>query len=260
VNGAIKLLAPAPNAKQIADVLALVQDADGVELKLTVEDNEQHSAITSLDIDVLDGEIRQVVFFDTPDLKLNRKGIIVRARRARKGGDTVIKLRPVVPAEIPSDLREFSGFKLEVDAMPGSLVCSGSLKGTVDNADVKVVLRAARPIRKLFSREQRKFYEAHAPKGIDLDSLTALGPINSLKLKFAPPNFRRMLVAEMWFYPDGSRILELSTKCKPQEAFHVVAETRAFLSGLGISLTGKQQAKTRRALEHFTRLRTNKAA
>jgi hypothetical protein len=260
VNGAIKLLPAHPNTKQIADVLALVEDADGVELKLTVEDNDQRSALTSLDIDLLDGEIRQVVFFDTPDLKLNRKGIIVRARRTRKGGDTVVKLRPVVPAEIPSDLREFSGFKLEVDAMPGSLVCSGSLKGTVDNGDVKVVLRAARPIRKLFSREQRNFYKAHAPKGIDLDSLTALGPINSLKLKVVPPKFRRMLVAEMWFYPDGSRILELSTKCSPQEAFHVVAETRAFLSGLGISLTGKQQAKTRRALEHFSRLHTSKAA
>jgi len=43
-------------------------------------------------------------------------------------------------------------------------------------------------------------------------------------------------------------------------AFHVVAETRAFLAGHGISLTGKQQAKTRRALEHFSRLHTSKAA
>ena len=33
----------------------------------------------------------------------------------------------------------------------------------------------------------------------------------------------------MWLYPDGSRILELSTKCAPAEAFQVAAETRAFL-------------------------------
>ena len=37
-------------------------------------------------------------------------------------------------------------------------------------------------------------------------------------------------MAELWFYPDGSRILELSTKCKPEEAFDVAARTRAYLS------------------------------
>ena len=47
-----------------------------------------------LDMDVLKAEIRQVVFFDTPDLRLSRAGVIVRARRTRKGGDAVIKLRP----------------------------------------------------------------------------------------------------------------------------------------------------------------------
>jgi hypothetical protein len=57
----------------------------------------------------------------------------------------------------------------------------------------------------------------------------------------------------MWLYPDGSRILELSTKCEPAEAFDVAAETRAFLSSRGIDLAGKQQTKTRTALEYFVK-------
>jgi adenylate cyclase class IV len=97
-----------PNAQQIADVLDLLKDTDSVELKLTVPDTDQRSAVMSLDMDVLDAEIRQVVFFDTPDLKLNRSGMIVRVRRIRRGGDTVIKLRPVVPTELPTDLRHYS--------------------------------------------------------------------------------------------------------------------------------------------------------
>ena len=59
------------------------------------------------------------------------------------------------------------------------------------------------------------------------------------------------LVAEMWLYPDGARILELSTKCAPGEAFQVVAESRAFLHGRGIDVSGSQQTKTRTALEFF---------
>ena len=73
-----------------------------------------------------------------------------------------------------------------------------------------------------------------------------------LKLKFSPKGFARKLVAEMWLYPDDSRILELSTKCLPDEAFQIAAETRAFLAQRGIDLSGEQQTKTRRALEFFS--------
>ena len=60
-------------------------------------------------------------------------------------------------------------------------------------------------------------------------------------------------MAELWLYPDGERILELSTKCLPGEAFQVAAETRAFLADRGVDLYGEQQTKTRTALEFFSR-------
>ena len=58
-------------------------------------------------------------------------------------------------------------------------------------------------------------------------------------------------MAEVWFYPDGSRILELSTKCAPSETFAVAAETRAYLISQGVSLAGEQQTKTKTALEFY---------
>ena len=73
-----------------------------------------------------------------------------------------------------------------------------------------------------------------------------------LKLRTTPPEFARRLVTEVWFYPDGSRILELSTKCAPPDAFTVVAETRAFLGECGIDTTGEQHTKTKQALEFFS--------
>jgi hypothetical protein len=88
---------------------------------------------------------------------------------------------------------------------------------------------------------------------VELDDLSVLGPIFVLKLKFAPRGFDRRLVAELWLYPDGSRILELSTKCRPEEAFQVAAESKAFLAEHGVDLGAEQQTKTKTALEFFSR-------
>jgi hypothetical protein len=238
---------------QLAELLDLVRAADSVELKLTVPESDQRSAVGALGMDPIEAQIRQVFFFDTPDLALNQAGVVVRARRVqRKGDDSVVKLRPVVPAELPAKLRRSPAFGVEVDAMPGGFVCSGSLKHALGAGHVKEALAGARPVRKLFSKEQRAFFTTHAPAGVELDELTVLGPIFVLKLKYSPEGFDRRLVAEMWLYPDDSRILELSTKCPPPDAILAAAETRAFLGQRGIDLSGEQQTKTRRALEYFT--------
>ena len=241
--------------EQLAEVLELTKGADSVELKLTVPDSEHRSTVRALGIDPLDVQMRQVFFFDTPDLKLNAHGLVVRARRVQgKGDDSVVKLRPVVPSELSPKLRKSPNFGVEVDAMPGGFVCSASLKAQWGAGSVKPVLAGARSIRKVFTREQRDFFAANAPKGHTLDNLVPLGPINVLKLRFVPKAFPRKMVAELWFYPNGSRILELSTKCQPGEAFQVAAEARAFLSESGVDLSGQQETKTRTALEHFSKV------
>jgi len=238
---------------ELGRLLTLLKGADSAELKLTIPDSVQRSAVTVLGMDPLEAQIRQVFFFDTPDLTLNKQGVVVRARRVQqKGDDSVVKLRPVVPDDLPSGLRKSKNLVVEVDAMPGGYVCSASLKGA-PGSGVKAVATGDRPIRKLFSKEQQEFFTAHAPEGVQLDDLSILGPINLMKLKFSPSGYDRKLVAELWLYPDGSRILELSTKCAPTEAFDVAAEARAFLASQGIDLTGEQQTKTKTALDFFSR-------
>jgi hypothetical protein len=240
--------------EDLQQVLALLKGADSAELKLTVPDSARRSTVAALGMDPLEAQIRQVYFFDTPELALNRHGVVVRARRVQqKADDSVVKLRPVVPGELPSGLRESKNLVVEVDAMPGGYVCSASVKGAPGVGGVKAVAAGDRAIRKLFSKEQRAFYAAHAPEGLGLDDLSILGPINLMKLKFVPGDYGRRLVAELWLYPDGSRILELSTKCAPNEAFQVAVETRAFLERQGVDLTGEQQTKTKTALEFFSR-------
>jgi hypothetical protein len=165
----------------------------------------------------------------------------------------VVKLRPVVPDELPSKLRSSPMLTVEVDAMPGAYVCSASLKGVVKEGGVKAAVAGEKPLRKLFSKEQRAFYAEHAPAGTAIDDLAILGPIFVLKLKSAPGERGRRLVTELWLYPDGSRILELSTRCGTAEAFQAATESRAFLVESGIDLSGEQQTKTRKALDFFSK-------
>jgi hypothetical protein len=239
---------------QLQEIVGLLRDADSAELKLTVPDEGQgyRSTVAALGMDPMDAFLRQVFFFDTPNLDIESAGVVVRARRSQgKPDDSVVKLRPVVPSDLPTKLRDHKGFGVEVDALPGGFVCSGSFKGDLGTDVVRRVITGGGRISELFNKHQRAFYDDHSPEGIELDDLQVLGPVLVLKLKFAPEGYERRMVAEAWLYPDGTRILELSTRCKPGEAFQVAAESRAFLAGRGVELSGKQQTKTRTALEFF---------
>jgi hypothetical protein len=243
---------PTFSSEEIARLLALIKDSESVELKLTVPEPGQRSTAAALGLDPLTAQIRQVYFFDTPQLALDKHGVVVRARRVQgKGDDSVVKLRPVVPAELPKELRTSANFRVEVDALPGGFVCSGTLKESLGLTGVREALAGGRPVRKLFSKEQRRFFAAHAPEGISLDDLAILGPILVLKLRYTPEDLGQKLVAELWLYPDGSRILELSTRCATNEAFQRAAELRGFLATHGIDISGEQETKTRKALRYF---------
>jgi hypothetical protein len=238
--------------ERVREMLGLAGGSDSVELKLTVPEAAHRSTAFALGMDPLGAQIRMVSFFDTPDLTLNKAGVVVRARRVQgRVDDSVIKLRPVVPETIPHEQRRSPSMNVELDAMPGGYVCSASVKARIGENDVRRRIAGERATRKLFTKEQRGFYAAHAPEGIELDDLTLLGPILVLKLNFTPEELARKMVAELWLYPDGSRILELSTKCPPSEMFQVAAEARAFLTGRGVDLSGEQHTKTATALQYF---------
>ena len=246
-------LAKPLTGEQITEMFRLVKGATSVELKLSVPVGS--APVKKIGLDPVEAQPRQAFFFDTPDLALNKAGIVVRARRIQGGdGDTVIKLRPVEPETIDPELRRSSAFKIEVDAMPGGFVCSASFKGVCTNQEVLDVASGGMPLRKLFSREQRAFYDAHAPAGVTMDKLVLLGPVFLLKSKHYPKakDFDRPIVMEVWIYPDGSLVMEVSTKCLPKEAFQVIGDFKEYLARHGIALGADQSAKTRTALEFFS--------
>src|SRR4051794_34068787 len=152
------------SSDQLAELLSVLPASDSVELKLTVPELQHRSTVMGLGMDPLEAQIRQVVFFDTPDLSLDRSGLVVRARRIKgKGDDSVVKLRPVVPSELPSETRSAPGFNVEVDAVPGGFVCSATMKRLLEpgTESVRSVLAGGTRVSKLFSKKQRQLFAAH---------------------------------------------------------------------------------------------------
>jgi hypothetical protein len=240
---------PAYDAKQLGELLRIVPDVDGVELKLTVSEADRPKVVDALGIDPLDAQIRQVAFVDTPDLQLSAAGVVVRARRTQgKPGDLTVKLRPMLPADVPEGMRGRPGFKVEVDASPAGFTCSCSLTAEVADRKVRALLAGDAELAATLHDTQRSLLLDRLPPGVELSDLRVLGPLTLLKAKFAPAGYPRRMVAELWFLPDGSRILELSAKASPAEAFQAAAETKIFLAGQGVDLAAPQEAKTRTAL------------
>ena len=244
---------PTYDADQLAGMLAILPDVDSVELKLTVPDDFQRSAVRALGIDPLDAVLRQVAFVDTPDLRLSSAGVVVRARRTqRKPGDLTVKLRPAMPHDVPEGYRGHDGFKVELDASPAGYTCSCSLTVQAPDRKVRKLMLGARSVHGLLDDDQRALLGERLPEDVEVDDLTVLGPINLLKCRFRAEGYAGRMVAELWVLPDGTRILELSTKAPPAEAFQTAAETKALLAGKGLDLSTPQETKTKAALAALT--------
>jgi hypothetical protein len=216
-----------------------------VELKVVVPEHGSRS----LGIDPDRGPARRVYFLDTPGLALYQHGLIVRFRdRPRRRDDAVVKLRPVVSGRVPGWLRDADQFRIEIDALPGHAVCSGALKKRLGRRDVSRALAANRPLTKLLSPRQRRLLAKYAPPWLQLGDLTRFGPIevrcHSIKL----PGLDRRLTVERWRYPDGSHVLELSTRCPLDKAAAIAARMSRALRAYGIVPADRQRTKTAMAL------------
>ena len=188
---------------------------------MTVVPDQHRATIASLPIDPVEAQPRQVFFFDTPDLRLNKAGVVVRARRIQGGrGDTVVKLRPVVPDELPPELRRSPSFNVEVDILPGLIgVCSASLKGRASGAEI--ARRRARRTCLCGSCSRRISAPSTRSTRPPISTSTRCscsGPRSSSSPCSRRRSMRPPVRRGAWFYPDGTRILELSTKCLPNEA------------------------------------------
>jgi hypothetical protein len=181
------------------------------------------------------------------------RGLIVRARRMRGGiDDFTIKLRRPAPVALSRKLRRSRNLGLEMDVLPGSSIWSAALTRRLNPSVLNAVLAGRRPIRTLLSTEQRKFLRTFVADVEDY-ALTTHGPIEITRTPARVARSRTKLMVECWTYPDGSRLLEVSTKCAPARAVRVAAGTGRFLLERGIDLSAPQKTKTEVSVDYFAR-------
>jgi hypothetical protein len=239
--------------EQALEMLDKMAEVPSIELKMNIP-ADQRMALSGLGLDAMAGKLREVVFFDTPDLTLFHHGVVARARRTQGADDdTVVKLRPAEPRKLPPAVRSSKNLKVEMDVTRGSYVVSASLKGTRRAGAVREALAGDRPLERLFTKEQRSFFAEHAPAGVDWGDLVPLGPVLVVLLKFVPQELPNRTTIEQWHYPGQVPLVELSTKATPETVLQVFADGVRFVRGLGLSATGAQEPKTRKALEFFAR-------
>ena len=119
--------------QDLAELIALTKGADSVEPQADGAGLRPSRGAAALGVDPRRSDSAGLLLRHA-GADAQRAGVVVRARRVQgKGDDTVVKLRPVVPKELPAELRRSPNFGVEVDAMPGGFVCSGSMKRAEDS-------------------------------------------------------------------------------------------------------------------------------
>ena len=242
---------PGAGVRRLHDLLPVLIRAPSVRLRFTVPDAGRRLAADALGLDVLKARVQEISFLDTPTLYLSSRGVLLRARRRTGGGvDSSVSCSHLGPGGVPAGIRADPGFRTDVTVLPEGFVCSVSVRAPVDGSRVRAARQGHASARKLFSESQLAFYDTICPGGPPMKELALLGSVHVLRQKVRLPELDRRLVAEHWFLPDGGRMLELSTRCTPVDAFTVAVAVKECLAGRGLELVADQQR--RRAVAHLS--------
>lgn len=236
--------------------------ADRVELKVIVAAAQHGAVLAVLDRPQRRTRRRQVYYLDTPDLALARCGMIVRARRTRRPGgggcaDSMVKLRRPVPVELTGRVRRSPNLAVELDALPGRTDWAASLRRSLGPSVVAAAVTGQQRWGTLLSAEQHAFLRAHTTR---VDDLLVHGPVEVTRTPAGTTGFAATMIVECWVFPDRSRLVELSTRCRTAHAGTVAARARGFLDDHGVTPAAVQTTKTRACLDYFTRRHRHPAA
>lgn len=232
-------------------MFTLCREIGYVELKFTVADASAE-AIREL-IAVGAERVRNVYYLDTPDLALRRHGVLARVRGGQQPNDSVVKLRPIDPDGVPVDLRRCEDFTVEVDVTPDSFICSGALKRRLSRDAVERAVEDRSRLRSLFSEQQIALLDSRLSGRVAIDDLDALGPVEVHRTRPRDGEPGRGLELQEWMYPDGSRLLEVSTRCTAEDLLQTAVRAKAFLDQNGIAQSGPCPTKADTTLDYFTR-------
>jgi hypothetical protein len=220
------------------------QETCNEEVKLLLSSTQVKAAIPALQAR---GETHErIYFYDTPDLALLAKGVILRLRESAEI-DITAKLRPPSGETFldPSGGRE--RYKCEVDLNDGVENQSFSVQNRYVAATMP---ETGEELFHLLSEGQKKLLDDSKVQ-IDWKHVKRIAEIQSTNWTArAHPPFRKLSL-ELWEWPGGS-VLEVSTKVAPDAGQSTYVELRDLANKNGLVLSTNQRSKTAIALEEIT--------
>jgi hypothetical protein len=229
-----------------------------LEFKVTVLPSEEPVVQAELRRLGVNPARRKVYFYDTPELALFAKDLVLRARVTDgDDDDSTVKLRPLPLPDIPARWSATDGVRIELDVVGRKRVPSAKLDGEPDRGDVEQVEHGLLKLAKLFNKAQEGLVVDELPSATSLNDLAVLGPVDARKWELPPATFPHKLSVEEWSLPDGPHFTELSFKVAPDEAESAERAFHSLLDRLKIGHDGDPDPKTPRVLRFFAeRLRT----
>jgi hypothetical protein len=186
------------------------------------------------------GTRRKVYFYDTADLALKKVHLVLRFRTTKGEKDnSTVKLRPV--PEDDDAWRAIPGIDVEGDMVGREFRLSAKL-------DDKRKADTAKP-----SEVGVLFAHQHALlAGVDLDTLSVLGPIRALVWELEDvEGFPYKLAVEQWNVEDELAFLELSCKVEAAAAPEAATRFTELLKRLKLDPDAPQVTKTDQVLNFF---------
>ncbi|MCD2197327.1 hypothetical protein LQ327_28535 [Actinomycetospora endophytica] len=185
---------------------------------------------------------RRMYLLDTPALDLLRAGVEVRLRgRARGRYDLAVSARragPVDEADVPP------GARIEIDVTPGSTWQDIEVRRGVDPGVAAGVIGGDLPPGRLLCPAQRGWACHGGHEIVDdagLEGLVVHGPLVVHRVKSAG---EVRVDLEHFRFPGGRELVELSTRCRPEQATARATEFERLLDERGITVYPRYRAKS----------------
>lgn len=190
--------------------------------------------------------VRQMYLLDTSALDLVRAGVEARLRRRARGRyDLAVSARRSGTARERVTPR---GVRVELDVVPGALWQDLEVRRQVDSAAATEVIADAAASWELLSATQRSWMCNGGNEVVDdahLRELRVHGPlvVHRLKIAAEQPGLRRTHL-EHFRYPSGRELVELSTRCWPQDVGAAVVAFERLLDERSVMVAQGHRTKT----------------
>jgi hypothetical protein len=234
------------STEALAWLAALGTHADSVELKTLLAPPAGAAAEALTGRRAPTWSVRQTYLLDTAALDLLRAGVEVRLRRRARG-----RFDLAVSARHPGTARDLfvpRGARVEYDVVPEGVWQDVEVRRDIDSATAAAVIAGSTKSRDLLSATQCSWACNGGSEVVDdarLSELAIHGPLVVRRVKVAATELGlRRADLEHFRFPSGRELLELSTRCEPQEVTGVAAAFEQLLDERDVTVAAAYCTKT----------------